>query len=439
VRTVRAPAPFVGPEVLREALASQVPARPTLSDEIDHFEARLTARGEEALSRSHLVGAYLARFKAYGARADLEAAARHLDALTSSGLSDREASAARSALHLARHEFKGALTDARAASEGAPWSDAVNAYRLFDALWAAGEFERARDVLERPLDTTAVAFLSREARVFDRLGGVTQARDVFRGIVERVEAYAEPASVRGWALVEAGNFELHSGDPAAAVRRYRAALRVLPGSPAALEGLANVAYGVDRDPVVAAQLYRKALEHGAHLDLMPLLATVERERGEVGAAVRIEAAFKAEVLGDALNERWFRRPLALMLAGDAGTVCRAVALARADLEERRDPGALATLAWALYGAGDLRAAAALASEATRVGAAEPAVAYQAGVIALAQGDRRGGRNLLRAALEGEAELATAEVKHARALLARAPQPRPARRDCGGAPEDGAGA
>jgi tetratricopeptide (TPR) repeat protein len=325
----------VGPEVVREALASQVPARPTLSDDIDHFEARLAARGEESLSRTHLIGAYLSRFKAYGRRADLEAAAGHIQALERAGAFSQETAAAKSALHLTRHEFASALADARAAAKGAPWSDPVTAYRLFDALWATGESEGARDVLERPLDTTNVAFLSRHARVLDRMGGVTLARDAFRDIVERVEAYAEPAAVRGWALVEAGNYELHSGNPAAAVARYRAALEVLPGSPAALEGLANVSYGVDRNPSVASELYRKALANGAHLDLMPLLAAIERERGETSVAVRIEQAFKREVLADELNERWFRRPLALMLAGDAGTACEAVALASAD---RRSAG-----------------------------------------------------------------------------------------------------
>ena len=106
---------------------------------------------------------------------------------------------------------------------------------------------------------------------------------------------------------------------------------------------------------------------------MPLLATTLREQGETSAAVRIEQAFKQEVLADELNERWFRRPLALMLAGDAGTACEAVALASADRKERRDPGALGTLAWALFGAGDVRNASELAREASAVGAPEPPV------------------------------------------------------------------
>jgi tetratricopeptide (TPR) repeat protein len=419
-----AAAPHVGPELLEEALASDVPDRATGSDDIEHFEARLAERGEEAFSRSWLVGAYLSRFRAYGERADLGAAQMHLEGLPRSGAGANEVASAASALHLARHEFRGALRTARETARRSLWSDEAAAFRLFDALWAAGLEEHAAEVLERPLDTTTVGYLSREARVLDRMGRVAEARDRFRAIVERVDAFAEPASVRGWALVEAGNFELHSGDAAAAVARYREALAVLPGSPAALEGLASVAYGVDRDLDAAAQLYRGALENGAHLDLMPLLATIERERGNAAAAAQIEATFQQTVLSDPLHERWFRRPLALMLAGRSKTVCRAVVLAYDDLAERRDPGAKDAMAWALYHAGDLAGAAAWAAEAVSRGVPEPLIAYHAGVIALASGERRQGRRLLEAALAGQVELTVGEVAHTRALLAgeRAAQP-----------------
>jgi hypothetical protein len=62
------------------------------------------------------------------------------------------------------------------------------------------------------------------------------------------------------------------------------------------------------------------------------------------------------------------------------------------------------------------------------------VAYHAGVILLANGDRRGGRKLLGIALRGEVELTTGEVAHARALLGGDVVARPARLECG-APRD----
>jgi tetratricopeptide (TPR) repeat protein len=421
--------PHVGFAVLTEALASTVPERPTQTDDIDHFEARLAARGDEALSHARLVGAYLSRFKAYGDRRDLEAAERSLEGLRNAGAADGELALAESALHLARHEFAAALASAEAAYRATGGADAAAVYRLFDALWAAGLSERAAQLLDRPIDTTTVAFMSRRARVLDRTGQVDAARARFAEIVELVEAFAEPPSVRGWALVEAGHLELHSGNPAAAVKRYREALQVLPGSPAALEGLAAVAYGVDRDLEAAARLYNRSLANGAHLDLMPLLATIERERGNAQEASRIEAEFTSVVLENELNERWFRRPLAQLLAGDEATVCQAIALAERDLEERRDPGGVDALAWALYGAGDVRGAAALAKEAVSVGVPEPPVAYHAGVIALANGDRREGRRLLKTALDGQVELTSGEISHARSLL-EGEAPLPLRVECG---------
>jgi hypothetical protein len=188
---------------------------------------------------------------------------------------------------------------------------------------------------------------------------------------------------------------------------------------------------VDRDLDAAAQLYRSALANGAHLDLMPLLATIERERGNVEAAARIEATFTQAVLSDPLHERWFRRPLALMLAGRSTTVCRALALAYDDLVERKDHGAKDALAWALYHAGDLAGAAAWAAEAVSRGVPEPPTAYHAGVIALANGARREGRRLLKAALGGEVELTVGEAAQARALLAGEAVAQPPRVRCTG--------
>jgi hypothetical protein len=83
-----------------------------------------------------------------------------------------------------------------------------------------------------------------------------------------------------------------------------------------------------------------------------------------------------------------------------------------------------------YGAGDLQRAAALAEEATSAGAPEPHVAYHAGVIALANGERRQGRGLLKAALTGRVELTTGEIAHARSLLGGEVPSAPTRVECG---------
>lgn len=72
---------------------------------------------------------------------------------------------------------------------------------------------------------------------------------------------------------------------------------------------------------------------------MPVLAGVEEERGRSDEAAGIRTAFVERATADARHERWYRRPLALTLAEDPATVCRVLAPARADLNDRQDAGA----------------------------------------------------------------------------------------------------
>lgn len=410
---------LVGPVVLEAALASRAPDRLTLSDEVAHFEARLVGRGDERFAHARLSAAHLLRFRAYGRAADLAAAEDHARvAGRGEGASAMSASIAgrRAALHLARHEFSEALEAAVAAHDLAGGREPGHALRLFDALWATGRFEAAEAMLGPPLDPESVGVLSRRARVLDRMGEVERARDHFRAVLRRVRAYSEPAPVVGWALVELGRFEHHAGDPERAVQLYLEALDVLPGSPAALEALAAVAFGVDRDPAAAASLLRHALAQGAHLDVMPTLADIEEARGAREAAERVRTEFIRLATTDARSERLYRRPLAFVLANDPATVRRALAYARLDLEDRRDPGAWDALAWVRYRAGDVAGAWRAARLATIGGAPEPAMAWRAGVIGRASGDRARSDELLQMALEAKTELTPAQVEEARRLL-----------------------
>lgn len=423
----RADRVLVGPSELATALASRAPEHPTMSDEIAHFEARLAALGDERFAHARLSAAHLLRFRAYGAEADLEATEAHLAAAGGGGPTARGGGAAASAssaalagrqaaLHLARHEFTEALEAATAAHDLAGGRDPAHALRLFDALWATGRFEHAEAMLGPPLDQESIGVLSRRARVLDRGGEVEHARDRFREVLRKVRAYAEPAPVEAWALVELGRFEHHAGDPARAVQLYLEALEVLPGSPAALEALADVAFGVDRDFDAAAALLRHALAQGAHLDAMPTLADVEKARGDADAAERVRAEFVRIATRDAGSERLNRRPLAFALAEDEATRTRALDYARLDLADRRDSGAWDALAWVRFRSGDVTGAWRAARLAVVGGAPEPALAWRAGVIARAAGYDERADELLRIALDGETELTPRQAQEAQRML-----------------------
>ena len=402
--------PALGPGMVARALSSEVPAHPTMSDEIGFYESGLVERGDEEFPRKRLISAHLLRFRAYGDAVDLEAAERHLTTLETRAQRSPDLLSMRATLDLTSHRFADARKHAAEAVRAAGLYDPDLILRQFDALWASGEYERASKLLELPNDTASVQYLTRQARVLDRSGHVEEARDRLREAVAKIRAYAEPPAVLAWALVELGRFEQHAGDVHRAVELYLEAIDVLPGSPSALESLAGVAYMVDRDLPAARELYRRALDHGAHLDVLPVLADVEEGLGNRDEARRLRDEFVLRATATDASLDLYRRPLAQLLAESPLGLCSALELARADLAQRTDSGAWDTLAWALMRAGDVDAAYEASKRATSWGAPEPDVAYRAGSIAAAYGDRERARELLRVAFEGRTELAPTRVE-----------------------------
>lgn len=416
-RSTPAAEPFVGQEVLRTALTSRVPERRTMADEIDYFEGRLARRGEEEFSRTRLLSAYLLRFRAYGRAEDLTGSLTQLGALAGDGEAGAVLEAQRAALALAQHDFPTAVSAAERADRLARGADPTARLTFFDALWASGEYERAAAHLEGPFDRSSIGWLSRHARLLDRQGQVQDARDAFRTVVEQVRAFAQPAPIEAWALVELGHFEYHSGDPAAGVDRYLEALEVLPGSPAALEGLAAVSARVDRRPHAAELLYRAALERGGPLDVMLDLAHAQEAAGDAQGAEATRSDFLRRATAGREAVEFHRQGIALTLAArpEEESRCRALDYAMDELRARHDASAWSTMAWVRYRLGHLDEAAGHAGRSVEWGAPEPDVAFRAGIVLSAAGDERA-PGLLEEAVAGASELTADEVETARSLL-----------------------
>lgn len=375
------------------------------ADELRFFERRLDADPDDGLAQRRLAAVHQMRFRAYGDDGELVRSAALLDVLAERDSSDAGVWSMRTSLALARHEFPTALDAAnRRLGLGDP-SDDSGTLGFFDALWATGQYAEARSLLEssKP-ERETMAYLARSARLTDGLGDVASAAATMGRVVELADAYAEPTLVRGWARVEHGHFLLHSGDPAAAATRFDEALSLIPAYPAALEGLASIAYGVDGRMDIAEQLYRASLDHGQHVDLYGVLIEIAEASDDGPAADSLRAAFIARATANPEVERLYRRPLALLFADRDDTRAVALRLAEADLAERQDRMAWATRGWILHQMGRSTEAAADAERALAWGSPEPDVLYRSGLILAAAGDERRGAALVREALEGRAEL-----------------------------------
>ena len=194
---------LVTPEVLAQALSSEVPDRLTLSDDLDFFSRRLEERGpEDVLALRRLVSASLLRFQTYGREADLVRAENRLTTLTDPYPASSSVWATVASATLSRHDFSGAVHAAqRSVRVGGP-DDEAGRLRLFDAYLATGRYEGASDLLSLPFDRYSFAYRTRAVRLKDRLGDVTGARDGMEAALAVARSYAQPPAIVAWCLVE---------------------------------------------------------------------------------------------------------------------------------------------------------------------------------------------------------------------------------------------
>ncbi len=408
---------LVTPEVLAQALSSDVPERLTMSDDLDFFRRRLEERGpDDVLALQRLVSASLLRFQTYGREADLARAEKHLVTLTDRYPTSSSLWATVASARLSRHDFPGAVQAAeRSVRVGGP-DDTGARLRLFDAYLATGRYEEAQDLLGLAFDRNSFAYRMRAVRLQDRLGDVSGARDGMEAALSVARSYAQPPAIVAWCLVELAHLEHHSGRPDRAVSHYQEALGLVPGNPAAIEGLAQVAMGSDRDLRTAEALFLKALENGAHLDLYVRLIEMVEGAGWSERAVDYRQRFLAAAQVDESTERLHLRSLALVLGREDETLDQALRYARQDLAIRHTSETYAVLGWVLSRLGRTRDAWGLIEAAQTWVQPEPEVDYLSGLVALDAGHADRGREFLSRALIAEAEIGPIKSEAIRALL-----------------------
>ena len=404
-------------EILAEALSSDVPDRLTMSDDLDFFSRRLEERGQEdVVALRRLVSASLLRFQAYGREADLVRAERHLATLTDRYPTSSNLWATLASARLSRHDFSGAVRAAeRSVRVGGP-DDEGGRLRLFDAYLATGRYEGARDLLRLPFDRGSFAYRTREVRLKDRLGDLAGAREGMEAALAVARSYAQPPAIVAWCLIELGHLEHHGGRPHRAVSHYRDALELVPGSPAAIEGLAQVALGSDQDLRAAEALFLKALENGSHLDLYVRLIEIAEGAGWSDKAVRYRQRFLAAAQAEASTERLHLRSLALVLGREDETLAPALRYARRDLAIRNTSETYAVLGWVLSRLGQARDAWMWIEAAQTWGKPEPEADYLSGLVAFETGHADRGREFMSRALTAEAEMGPIKSEAIRALL-----------------------
>jgi tetratricopeptide (TPR) repeat protein len=247
------------------------------------------------------------------------------------------------ALAGSRHRFDEMLVLARRAQDVAPKLAAVHGL-LGDALLELGRYREAFVQFDR------LARLKPSAAAYARVSYARELRGDLPGALAALElaidsaAQGEPSALM---RTLAGNLLLADGRPGAASVRYREALALAPGHPAALAGLADVALAQGRSGA-ALTLLRRASSESSTPEFSASLA------GLLDSLGRADEAARAWERADALERRFAANggdnrleTAELDLARDRNVV-DALARARAGRAARPSVEGDHVLAWALY-------------------------------------------------------------------------------------------
>jgi tetratricopeptide (TPR) repeat protein len=202
---------------------------------------------------------------------------------------------------------------------------------------------------------------------------------------------------KAWCLAELGSMYFKLGKLDEAERAYRDAIEAFPGQHQAHAGLGAVLAARGRSAEAVAS-YNRAQSivplpqySGALADLFTAAGKAEdarKQNAQIDMIAKLE-----EAAGQKAN-----RTLALVYANQERNLERAMTLAEADLELRRDIYTWDAMSWVLYKRGRLDEARKASREALKTGAREPLLLYHAGMIERAAGDAAAGRKLIESAL-----------------------------------------
>lgn len=329
------------------------------------------------------------------ARAD-EAYRRSLE-LYSGGLAAR-AGLARNLVTL--HRFREAVdegTKILAADEGAIGAVAIvgdASLELGDLDTATAAFETLRRVQDGP------AADIRFARLAFLRGGTAEAiRLAEQAATTAAELNASAEEIAFYHYV-AGEYRFSQGDIDGAEAAYRAAVDAFPNYYLAVAGRGRIAFARgDLDSAIS--WLRNAIAIVPRAEFIAYLGDLYAVRGGPGDDVAAEGQYATvdfiADLGDAQAEV-FNRELALFQATHGRDVEHGLALATAELAERKDIYGYDAYALALHAAGRSREALGPARAALALGTRDARLLFHLGLIELGAGEVDAGRRHLREAL-----------------------------------------
>ncbi len=399
-------APARTPAVGRTAdAAGSTPAR------VRRLEMAVRAAPGDADALVALASALLQRARESADASLYQRAGKALDHALARSSSHAGAYTARGVLRLARHDFRGALSDGLRARRLAP--EVVRSYGVVvDANVELGRYDAAGEALQRMID------LKPNLDAYTRVSYFRELHGDLRGAREALELAAaaggEAPENAAYVRTLQGNLELARGRREAAIGAYRDALARMPRYVPARAGLARADAAGGRLTSAIRRL-RAVVARLPLPEYVVLLGETELAAGRATAArrtfdlVRVQQKLLAGAGVDSDVE------LAIFEA-DHGDRGRGLSLARAAWRSAPSVRSADAVGWALTRAGRPREGARWGLRALRLGSRDARFLYHAGMSASAAGERATAARLLRRALRSDPRFSALYAPRARRAL-----------------------
>jgi tetratricopeptide (TPR) repeat protein len=397
---------------LISCLAGAIPLRAqqnATDDLIKRLQARVKRNPEDHAGYAELGAAFLQKGRETADAADYElskgALEKSLD-LLSNDPAAAFAMTQMAVVCMVEHRFEDAESWAQKAlalgsGDPAPWAIAG------DALADIGDYKGALEAYSRlkssygSQDENLAHSYQRDSRmsflrfvVGDTQGAIQLMRSALRTAMET----HMPGENIAWSQYQLGEEFFLAGETNAAEKAYVASLEECPNYYRALAGLAKVRASQDKF-ADAVTLYKEAIARVPYPEYAAALGDIYQRLG------RLEDAKKqfelVEFIGylSQINQQIHNRDLALFYADHEMKLQQSLALARRELEVRRDIYTWDVLAWSLFKNDKPQEAAEAISHALEQGTQDPQLFFHAGMIYERLGDSAKAKKYLQRALD----------------------------------------
>jgi len=366
---------------IAERIFTEQAARLKTDDRISMYGTMIQTKPENLHYQNLLAGAYIQKMRETTDFSYLDRAAQIVGNVISADSQNYEALRLRSEIELERHHFKQVAEYSRQLMTISP-NDPWNWGTLGDALVEMGYYEGAAEAYQKMIVLRPdLASYNRAAWFRFLSGDMAGAIDIMKKAIGAGSASSENTA---WCLVELGHLYLKNGQVDEAEQAYATAVRVFPGYHPGYAGMgrAQAAKGQFKAAILS---FEKALastpmpDYAAALyDLYTIQKDAANARKQLEMIEVIDQINKHN--GEVTN-----RNVALIFADHNYHVDRALELATAELDVRKDIYSYDALAWTLYKNEKFADAEQAMAKALRMGTPEPAFYYHAEQIALANG------------------------------------------------------